>query len=111
MISMESTNLGETIRLLRKARGMTITELAEAVGISESHLKKIEAGKRKPGIETYQRIISVLEMEVVLRNEDNTVKGDCIAKTQKILLKSTETEALVITRIMEAVAEILESVL
>ena len=34
------------------ATGMSSVELSEAVGISESHLRKIEAGTRQPGIRT-----------------------------------------------------------
>lgn len=60
MIKMQSTNLGEAIRLLREAKGMTRAELSEAVGISESHLKKIEAGDRQPGSNTYQKIVMAL---------------------------------------------------
>lgn len=41
----DTNSLGETIRNLRTARSMTREELAELVGISESHLNKIEAGQ------------------------------------------------------------------
>ena len=41
------TSLGNNIRAFRKMKGKTVEELAEAVGISESHLKKIESGTRQ----------------------------------------------------------------
>lgn len=44
-------------------------------------------------------------MEIVIQDEDNFVKGSCIAKAQKILLSSTEKQAVFITHIMEAMAE------
>ncbi len=44
------TGIGERIRTLRRARKMSRAELSEAVGISESHIGKIEAGTRQPGI-------------------------------------------------------------
>lgn len=105
MINMESTNLGDAIKLFRKAKGMTIKELSEAAGISELHLKKVETGNRQPGIRTYQKIVSVLGMEIVIQNEENSVKGKCIAKAQEILLNSTEKQAIFMTHIMEAIAE------
>lgn len=111
MINMQSTNLGEAIRLLRESKGMTRAALSEAVGISESHLKKIEAGERHPGIHTYQKIIAVLGMEIVLRKEDNSIKGGCIARAQEILLNSTEKQAVFIIHIMEAMAAQIESVI
>lgn len=105
MIKLQNINIGEAIKLLRESRGMTRAALSEAVGISESHLKKIENGGRFPGINTYQKIVSVLGMEIVIQDEENSVKGSCIAKAQEILLNSTEKQAIFITRIMEAMAE------
>lgn len=43
MISMGSTNLGLTVKRLRETKGISRGELAGAAGISEAHLKKIEA--------------------------------------------------------------------
>ena len=41
--------LGEKLRHLRQARGLTVRELAEALGYSgHSHLSDIETGKREP---------------------------------------------------------------
>ena len=37
-------NLGMLIRNTRKARGMTLCEVADAVGIGQPYLHKIEAG-------------------------------------------------------------------
>ncbi len=105
MIKVQSTNIGEAIKLLRESKGITRAELSEAAGISESHLKKIETGGRHPGIQTYQKIVSVLGMEIVIQDEENSVKGSCIAKAQEILLNSTEKQAVFMTYIMEAMAE------
>ena len=57
MIRIEDTDLGLTVKNLRESKGISRVELSEAVGISESHLKKIEGGARKPGIQTYQRLV------------------------------------------------------
>lgn len=75
VISMEGTNLGVTVKKLRETKGMSRVELSEAAGISESHLKKIEAGVRQPGIQTYQRMIAVLEADVVLKDVTGSIKG------------------------------------
>ena len=64
MINIGGTDIGETIRNLRETRGMTRAELAEAVGISESHMKKIESGVRLPGINTFQRITVILDIYI-----------------------------------------------
>ena len=57
MIDFRCTDMGQEIKMLRVMRGMERPELAEAVGISDSHLKKIESGARQPGIHTYRKII------------------------------------------------------
>jgi transcriptional regulator with XRE-family HTH domain len=43
----EATRVGETIRALREARGLTLDELANAVGISRPYLNNIERGERR----------------------------------------------------------------
>lgn len=68
MISVEGTNLGVTVKKLRETKGMSRCELSEAAGISESHLKKIEAGTRQPGIRTYRKMIAVLDADIVIRD-------------------------------------------
>lgn len=44
------------------------------VGSSESHIGKIEAGTRQPGILTYQKIMEVLGESMLIKNERKTVK-------------------------------------
>ena len=105
MISMEGTNLGVTVKKLRETRGMSRVELSEAVGISESHLKKIEAGNRQPGIQTYQKIVAVLEADIVIENLTGTVIGDCTARAQKVFLESTEKQAVYLVQVLGYMAE------
>lgn len=104
MISMEGTNLGVTVKKLRQTKGMSRGELSAAVGISESHLKKIEAGIRRPGIKTYQKMIAVLEVDIVIRDAGGTVIGECTARAQKVFLESTEAQALYLVKILEYMA-------
>ena len=70
----DSTNIGETIRLLRRARNISRAEMAEEIGISMSHLEKIESGARRPGIDTYQKILELLGADTVIRNQMETVQ-------------------------------------
>lgn len=110
MMNIGGTNVGEDIRVLRERRKMTRSELSEAVGISESHLKKIEAGARQPGINTYQRIIEILEVDIIIRNEEKTVIDICVAKVERILMNSTEAQALFMTGVLECMAQNIGSV-
>lgn len=105
MISMEGTNLGVTVKKLRETRGMSRIELSEAVGISESHLKKIEAGNWQPGIQTYRKMIAVLEADIVIRDTTGTVMGDCTARAQKVFMESTEAQAIFLVQVLEYMAQ------
>lgn len=104
-MDIRCTDLGNEIRMLRRMRGMERTELAEAAGISDSHLKKIESGTRQPGIGTYRKIMQVLGAGMVVMDEGLTRKENCIVKVQGILIDSTEEQAVFMASIMEAMAK------
>lgn len=112
MISMgsESTGLGFAVRSLRETKGMSRRELACAVGISESYLKKIENGHRNPGVETYQKIMKVLDADIAIRNSDGTVKGECAARAHKVFLDSTEKQAVFLIQVLEFMAQSIKAV-
>ena len=110
MISMEGTNLGITVKKLRETKGMSRMELSEAVGISESHLKKIEAGNRQPGIQTYRKMIAALEADIVIRDMTGSVKGDCTARAQKVFLESTESQAVFLVQVLEYMAQNIKAI-
>lgn len=45
-------NVGRRITELRTAKGITTNKLANLSGVSQSHLREIELGKRNPTVET-----------------------------------------------------------
>lgn len=58
------------IREVRKSRQITLEEMAEATGISVSHLSRIEAGQRGLGLEGALRIAAALRCEVMDITDD-----------------------------------------
>ncbi|MCA3183181.1 MULTISPECIES: helix-turn-helix transcriptional regulator [Cupriavidus] len=52
--------LGDRIKRLRKAKGLTTIEMARRVGVSRTTLTSVEAGDPTPSIGTYLRVMSVL---------------------------------------------------
>lgn len=56
--------LGQRIKELRKARGLSQDQLSEKVGIDSKHLSRIELGKSFPYMETLEAIASALEVEI-----------------------------------------------
>ncbi|MCI9125191.1 MAG: helix-turn-helix transcriptional regulator [Eubacterium sp.] len=109
-MNFEGTDIGKIVRTLRKSKGMSRLVLSNAVGISESHLKKIETGVRQPGIDTYKKILETLEAEIVIVDKDKTVKGSCVAKIQDILQNSTEEQAVFMAAVVECMAQNMERV-
>jgi len=47
---------GRTLRMMREAHGVKLRELAEMVGISPSHLSRVESGERAAGVDLTDRI-------------------------------------------------------
>jgi transcriptional regulator with XRE-family HTH domain len=56
--------LGPAVRRLRRERGLTLQELADAVGTSVAHLSRLESGGRQPSIEGLLRIAAALGVGV-----------------------------------------------
>ena len=50
-IAKVSAEVGTRLRQVRVRRGVTLTELAAATGISKSTLSRLETGQRKPSLE------------------------------------------------------------
>lgn len=107
----DGISVGEAVKELRKARNITKEELAELAGISVSHLEKIETGARMPGIGTYQRLLKLLDADMVIHKETESVQEKCVGKVQTILLNSTEAQAVFMTNILETIARNIEMVI
>lgn len=60
------------IRELRKQHGLTMRELGEKIGVSESTISLYETGKREPNYETLLKIAELFNVSVdyLLRGED-----------------------------------------
>lgn len=53
--------VADTIKEIRKERGLTQEQLAERAGISVSHLAQIKAHIRTAGMRTYLKLMETLE--------------------------------------------------
>lgn len=54
--------LGAVIRLVRQTKGMKLTDLARASGLSIPFLSLVETGKRDASLETLRRISAALDI-------------------------------------------------
>jgi transcriptional regulator with XRE-family HTH domain len=60
----QSTSLGADLRTLRKARGLTLTDLAEALGRSVGWLSQVERDLSDPSVTDLRHIAAALDVPV-----------------------------------------------
>lgn len=77
-------HIGDDVRALRKARSMTITELAEKLGRSIGWLSQVERGQTNPSIPDIRSLAEIFEIPVsfLFRNElaDDAERGFVVRK-------------------------------
>jgi transcriptional regulator with XRE-family HTH domain len=55
---------GAALKARRKARGLTQAALAERAGAAQSSISEIETGVVVPGLDTYLRLLEVLDADL-----------------------------------------------
>ena len=60
-----SQRIAARVRTLRKARGLTVTALAQEAGMERPNLSRLEHGKHVPSLETLERVARTLRVRVV----------------------------------------------
>lgn len=88
----------ESIRMRRKAKGLTQKQLAIKSGVTESQISQIETGKRKPGFETLLRISEALDCTTddLVRNKKNpATEGDGVEESIDLSQLSEDRKKLI----------------
>jgi HTH-type transcriptional regulator / antitoxin HipB len=68
------SQLGPLLRGFRKQRGLTQAALAARVGLAQKAVSLAETHPERMGVERLFRILAGLEVELVLRERDSTVR-------------------------------------
>lgn len=79
--------LGEKLRKLREAQGLTQVKIASQVGISDSLIAQIETGKVQPSLNTLEKLADTFGVSVdyFLSNpQENSLEGDNIVSINEI---------------------------
>lgn len=63
-MDIDKKTIAKVIKNARRNAKLTQAELAEKIGISEKHLSKIETGKNYPALDTFFRIINILNLSL-----------------------------------------------
>lgn len=61
LVNYDGLLVGQNIRNLRIKKGLSIGELSDDVGKSESHMKQVELGSRKISLDLLLSLMTVLE--------------------------------------------------
>jgi transcriptional regulator with XRE-family HTH domain len=74
--------LGKKLRALRTARGLTLVQLGEKVGLSASYLSQVERGVTRPSLSRLTSIAEVLDVAVRCFFEDDAA-SPCLVRANQ----------------------------
>ena len=104
---MDYYAIGQRIRKIRKARGLSQEELAEQVGISTTHMSHIETGNTKMSLPIFAALASALEVRTdeLLYDEAPAGRSAALTHITELLDGCTTPQVRVIEDIVEAAKE------
>jgi transcriptional regulator with XRE-family HTH domain len=99
--------VGQRIRAERKARKLTLEELASAAGMNTSFLHQIETAKKKPSLRMVQSIADALQVPIH-RLFEGAKKADApdpfVGKLASIVKDADATRRKTIFKVVKALA-------
>ena len=96
--------IGQRIRKIRKAHGLSQEELAERVNISTTHMSHIETGNTKLSLPVFVDIAAALEVRTddLLNNSATANTGRSLDEIVAVLDRCSAQEAMVIADVVKA---------
>lgn len=107
---MDYYAIGQRIRKIRKARGLSQEKLAEQIGISTTHMSHIETANTKMSLSIFAKIASALEVQSDELLYDSNPKGRnaSITRIASILDDCEPLQVRIIEDIVKATRETLK---
>ena len=101
---MDYYEIGQRIRKIRKAHGLSQEELAEKVGISTTHMSHIETGNTKLSLPVLVSVASVLEVQTddLLFEQTNASRSNALNEIAGLLDTCSSQELKIIQDIVRA---------
>lgn len=65
-----SEDIGESLRALRQARGLSQKELSRRLGIARAQLSQVESGSYTPSLRVLETILAELDARLVIELEE-----------------------------------------
>lgn len=101
---MDYYKIGQKIRKIRKAHGLSQEELAENVGISTTHMSHIETGNTKLSLPVFVDIANALEVRTddLLDNPSTATTSTALNEIATVLERCSAQQARVIADVVKA---------
>ena len=101
---MDYYAIGQRIRKIRKAHGLSQEELAEKVGISTTHMSHIETGNTKLSLPVFVELAAALDVRTdeILSDDELASRGTAIEGIIRILDTCTAQEIKVMEDVLKA---------
>ena len=101
---MDYYTIGQRIRKIRKAHGLSQEELAEKVDISTTHMSHIETGNTKLSLQVLVDIAAALEVRTddLLHDNPTAATGTALDEIAAVLERCTAKESKVIADVVRA---------
>lgn len=101
---MDYFEIGQRIRRIRKARGLSQEQLAERIGISTTHMSHIETANTKLSLPVFVEIAKILEVQTdaLLYDEPKDSVSSSMAEISAILEGCDAKQARIIAEIIKA---------
>ncbi|MBQ9967818.1 MAG: helix-turn-helix transcriptional regulator [Oscillospiraceae bacterium] len=102
---MDYFKIGQRIRKIRKARGISQEELAEKIGISTTHMSHIETGNTKLSLPVFVAISEALEVRTddLLHDSVNADRSRSVDAILDLLENCSTQQIKVMEDILKAV--------
>jgi transcriptional regulator with XRE-family HTH domain len=82
-------DIGERIRFFREKKGITVNKLAITAGVSQSFLREIELGKKKPTVNTLSDLCDALGIAMKEFFDDGTLSPRSVDGLDEVIFKLT----------------------
>ena len=101
---MDYYKIGQKIRKIRKAHGLSQEKLAEKAGVSTTHMSHIETGNTKLSLSVFVDIANALEVRTddLLDNPATATTSTSLDEIAAVLERCSAQEAKVITDVVKA---------
>ena len=101
---MDYYKIGQKIRKIRKAHGLSQEKLAEKAGVSTTHMSHIETGNTKLSLSVFVDIANALEVRTddLLDNPATATTSTSLDEIAAVLERCSAQEAKVITEVVKA---------